>query len=292
VEEQGMANVITVMNMKGGVGKTVVSTHLAGTLALYDIKGKRRKVLAIDYDAQFNMSQMYLPTAMYSTLDKARKTSLAILQDDETMLNPYELQVPGNLKPPKVEDLIHPIYPLTSGGLLDIIPSTLDLMYVALGQTSARTDPLEERFQKFIAECRKNYDVIIIDCHPAGSILTKTALRNANHVIIPVTPTPFASRGVSLMVQFVDSVKTGTKGAQPHILFNAEGKHPSSSQNDIRSNPHFSKHCVATPLRWFKAFSDPVGGENFVWYSGRPHSGGARTSLLTVADDLVGRLGL
>lgn len=37
-----MASVITVMNMKGGVGKTVISAHLAGMLARYEFKGKSR----------------------------------------------------------------------------------------------------------------------------------------------------------------------------------------------------------------------------------------------------------
>lgn len=287
-----MASVITVMNMKGGVGKSVVSAHLAGMLALYAFGGKRRKVLAIDYDAQFNLSQMYIPISAYFALEKARKTSLAILQDDETQLNPYELQVSGKLKPPQAAALIHPIYLPNEGGLLDIIPSTLDLMYVALGQTTARTDPLEERFAKFIAECRMIYDVILIDCHPAGSILTKTALQNSDHVIVPVTPTIFAERGVSLMIEFVNSSKAAATGASAHILFNQEGKTPSVAQSSIRSNPRFSGHCTTVPLRWFKAFSDPLGGANFVWHSGRPHSTRALDNLHGVSRDIVTRLSL
>jgi len=53
--------VITVMNMKGGVGKTTVSMHLAGVFARYMIGNKPRKILAIDYDPQFNLSQAFLP---------------------------------------------------------------------------------------------------------------------------------------------------------------------------------------------------------------------------------------
>jgi chromosome partitioning protein len=45
-----MGVVITVMNMKGGVGKTTVAMHLAGISARYRINDKARKVLAIDYD--------------------------------------------------------------------------------------------------------------------------------------------------------------------------------------------------------------------------------------------------
>jgi len=74
-----MGTVITVMNMKGGVGKTTVAAHLAGFFARYKIHDKTRRVLLIDYDAQFNLSQMFLPATTYFELEKQRKTSLAIL---------------------------------------------------------------------------------------------------------------------------------------------------------------------------------------------------------------------
>lgn len=276
-----MASVITVMNMKGGVGKTVVAAHLAGMLSMYEFTGKRRRVLAIDYDAQFNLSQMFISSSTYFDLEKARKTSLAILQDDEVDVDPYTLQVPGNRIPPPTKELAHAI-----NDHLDVVPSTLALMYVALGQTSARTDPLEERFRKFIEECKSLYDIIIIDCHPAGSVLTKTALQSSDHVLIPVAPSPFAERGIALMMQFLASTR-----ASPHILFNREGKAPSSSQLDIRSNGRFTKHCLAATLQYFKAFADPIGGESFVWSSGKPHSGAARANLLAVVSEIVARTG-
>jgi chromosome partitioning protein len=276
-----MASVITVMNMKGGVGKTVVAAHVAGMLSMYEFNGKRRRVLAIDYDAQFNLSQMFVPANTYVSLEKARKTSLAILQDDEVDVDPYELQVSGNRTPPPVTNLVHKINPH-----LDIVPSTLDLMYIALGQTTARTEPMEERFRKFIDSCKKLYDVIIVDCHPAGSILTKTALQNSNHVIIPVTPSLFAARGVGLMKRFLEPSK-----AAPHILFNLEKKKPSTSQLNIRENPHHTQHCLAMPLQRFKAFADPLGGDNFVWHSTRPHSDNAYSNLRAVVNEIVTRTG-
>lgn len=276
-----MASVITVMNMKGGVGKTVVAAHLAGMLSMYEFHGKRRRVLVIDYDAQFNLSQMFVPANTYVTLEKAHKTSLAILQDDEIDVNPYVLQVSGNRTPPPVKNLTHNI-----NTHLDIVPSTLDLMYVALGQTTARTEPMEERFRKFVENCKKLYDVIIVDCHPAGSILTKTALQNSNHVIIPVAPSPFAARGIGLMKRFLE-----LSTAAPHVLFNLEKKKPSSSQLNIRGNPHHTQHCLATTLQRFKAFDDPLGGDHFVWHSKRPHSSRAYYNLHAVVNEIVARTG-
>jgi chromosome partitioning protein len=213
-----MGVVITVMNMKGGVGKTTVAMHLAGVAARYKLNDKPRKVLAIDYDPQFNLSQAFLPAKSYFALEKQRKTTLSILLDDEEHLNPYHLQVPGNHTPPKVSDVATRIYSYTNAHL-DLVPSTLDLMYVALGQATTHTKPIEERFQKFITECRSLYDVVFIDCHPAGSLFTKTSLRNSDHVLIPVMPQRYAQRGIGLMMNFIAAKKVGETSPQPHILF-------------------------------------------------------------------------
>ena len=96
-----MGTVVTVMNMKGGVGKTTVTANLAGILSSYIVGGKPAlNVLMIDYDPQFNLSQAYIESSKYFALEKARKTTLAVLMDDATALDPYKLQVPGNHKPP------------------------------------------------------------------------------------------------------------------------------------------------------------------------------------------------
>src|SRR5690242_13912844 len=92
-----LAKVLTVMNMKGGVGKTTVTMHLAGMFARSVWSGgKPHKVLAIDYDPQFNLSQAFLPPKEYFAAEKKRKTTLSILLDDDTELDPYKLQVPGS----------------------------------------------------------------------------------------------------------------------------------------------------------------------------------------------------
>ena len=193
-------------------------------------------MLAIDYDPQFNMSQSFLPPKSYFALEKKRKTTLSILLDDPTKLNPYQLQVPGNHKPPKVRELVTPIYQYDDS-CLDLIPSTLDLMYVALGQATTQTKPIEERFEKFIADCRTSYDLIIIDCHPAGSLFTKTSLRNSDHVLIPVVPQRYAVRGIGLMMQFIAAKNAGDTAPTPHILFNATSRRVVAAQeSQIRSN--------------------------------------------------------
>ncbi|TGO03384.1 hypothetical protein PN36_07270 [Candidatus Thiomargarita nelsonii] len=275
--------------MKGGVGKTTVTMHLGGIISLYEFGGFLRKVLLIDYDPQFNLSQAFLPAKTYFELEKKGKTILSVLQDDKTDLDPFHLQVPGNEEPPEVTDISHKIYKPRNGGCLDIIPSTLDLMYIALGQSEKRTKPIEERFTKFIAQCKKIYDLVLIDCHPAGSIFTKTALQNSDHVIIPVISQPYAERGVGLMMKFIEAKKLGTQGPQPHILFNLMSP---SEEATIRQNARFAKKCMTATLKKYKIFSEPLAGEGFVWYSSKPYSAQALENLMGVAEELIKKIGI
>lgn len=287
-----MAAVITVMNMKGGVGKTTVAMHLAGIFARYKLgKDHPRRVLAIDYDPQFNMSQAMLPVKRYFELEKDRKTTLAVLVDDDTALDPFEVQVAGNHKPPAPSDVVTRIYGTSDKtGFLDILPATLDLMYVALGPATMKVAPIEERFAKFIEQCRSDYDVIIIDCHPAGSLFTQTSLRASDHVIIPVAPQRYAVRGVGLMINFISSKQVGDKPPTPHILFNSVPRFGVSTQEaDIRTNRRYSSYCLKSTLKKYKAFSDPENGVGFVWTSSRPYGIEALSNLVTVASEVVDR---
>ena len=284
-----MSVVITVMNMKGGVGKTTVAMHLGGMFSRYVFDGNRR---LIDYDPQFNLSQAFLPAKLYFSLEDQRKTTISILLDDDSELDPYHLQVPGNEIPPKVEDITTQIYKFKDGGQLDLVPSTLDLMYVALGQTDNQIKPIEERFEKFISQCKLIYDIILIDCHPAGSLFTKTSLRNSDHVLIPVTPQRYAVRGIGLMMKFIKAKKQGTKGPASHILFNATPRSGiAPEESAIRANPEYTAHCMTDTLKWYGAFGEPEEGKGFVWTSGKPYSTQAFRNLHSVSQEFFQKIG-
>lgn len=145
-----MGKVITVMNMKGGVGKTTVSCHFAGMAAREPLGGAAgKRVLLIDYDPQFNASQTFLPSRTYFELEERKKTILSVLMDDPTTVDPFTIALPGQFPPPSVDNLVHNIWDGLDGKL-DIIPSTLDLMYVALGNPNRSLDIIKKRFEHFI----------------------------------------------------------------------------------------------------------------------------------------------
>jgi chromosome partitioning protein len=167
-------------------------------------------------------------------------------------------------------------------------------MYLALGQSDVKTKPMEERFAKFIEEARALYDLILIDCHPAGSLFTKTSLRNSDDVLIPVVAeSSYAIRGVGLMMNFINAKKVGEKSPKPHILLNMTPRF-GATQNEvrIRNNPGVAPHCMTSSLKWYKAFSEPEGGVGFVWDSGKPYSTQAFSNIVTVAREVVSRVGV
>jgi len=288
-----VAVVVTVMNMKGGVGKTTVAMHFAGMVARYPLGNpKPKRVLAIDYDPQFNMSQAFLPSKRYFQLEAEKKTTLSILTDDGAEIDPFRLNVAGNHTPPLPKDVTVNVHSNThSGGHLDLVPSTLDLMYVALGRVNNHIEKMEERFAKFIDQAKKDYDLIVIDCHPAGSVFTDTSLKNSDHVVIPVAPQRFALRGIGLMMEFIEARGVGNHRAKPHILFNSVPRTGISPvETDIRTNKKFAPHCLTNTLRKFSAFSDPAEGTGFVWNSGKPYSGEAFQNLSRVSTELLNRI--
>lgn len=289
-----MGTVVTVMNMKGGVGKTTVCLNLGGILAEYQIDGQYKKVLLIDYDPQFNLSQATLQSSRYFKLEKAGNTSLRILQNAHKSIDPYSIQTPDSSEPPAPSSITESVISRGTGETLDIVPSTLDLMYVALGSATGDTTVIETRWRKFIDECRKLYDLIMIDCHPAGSLLTRTALANSDHVLIPVVPQPFATRGIALMRRFVDASTISPKQPNLHILFNMlprSGPTP-SVVTEIRRNRRMGKLCLEHTLVKYSAFAEPNGGEGFVWLSHKPYSTQAFFNLRAVSWEFAKRIDL
>jgi len=290
-----VGEVLTVMNMKGGVGKTTVAIHIAGIFAKRSIAvaGRPLKVLAIDYDPQFNMSQAFLPAARYFKIENEKKTILSVLIEDDSKLNPFKLQVPTSETPPSVGEVATAIIKGVNG-YLDLVPSTLDLMYVALGRFQRNMAPIEERFEKFIAEARSKYDLVVIDCHPAGSLFTQTALSNSGYVLIPVAPQRYALRGVGLMLRFIAAKSVSTSNSpKPLILFNAVGRSGVSDEEvRVRGSREAKGFCLNNTLKRYKAFSEPEDGKGFVWESGRPYSKEARINLIQVAQEIAGRIGI
>ncbi|MEZ4947991.1 MAG: ParA family protein [Saprospiraceae bacterium] len=164
-----MATVISLLNHKGGVGKTTSSINIgAGMVEL----GKR--VMLIDLDPQANLTvSLGIPRQKYSIYESLR---------GESELVPYQVK---------------------EG--FDVVISTLDLSgaEMELINEAGREFILRE----LLAPVMEEYDYIIIDCPPSLGLLTLNALTSSRYVLIPLQTEFLALQGVAKIKQIIDKVR-------------------------------------------------------------------------------------
>ncbi len=182
--------VISVVNMKGGVGKTTLSVNIAYILE----KFHNKKVLLIDIDPQFNATQYLVPWDTIVNHFENKKTVLDIIMPKkEEQIDLVNSKKKKKDKEPKLSDYIINIS-RSNGSFFDIIPSTLELIEIENSVRGA-----EHRLKNFIKKFCKHYDVIMIDCPPTIGIHTLSAFLASAHYIIPIKPDHLSSLGLSLL---------------------------------------------------------------------------------------------
>ena len=176
LKQHGPARVIAMCNQKGGVGKTTSSINIAGALCLYG-----RRVLIVDFDPQ-----------------GAATVGLGI------NANSVDNTIYTAMFDPSLD--VHEVVRHTRFDGLDIIPANIDLSAAEIQLVTEVGR--EQALAATIRPLRQEYDVIIIDCQPSLGLLTVNALTAADGVIIPVAAEFFALRGVALLMQSIEKVRS------------------------------------------------------------------------------------
>ncbi|MBI4598999.1 ParA family protein [Candidatus Uhrbacteria bacterium] len=169
-----MAHVISVVNQKGGVGKTTTSLNLAAYLA-----EQGKFVLLIDLDPQANA------TAGLGIDYKSLERGI------------YE----GIIGEHRLRDLVHP----TPHEGLKVIPATPSLAGAAVELVTV--EAREHYLRKALLEIRHDYDYVIIDNPPSLGLLTINALTAADSVLVPVQAEYYALEGLGQLLGTVDLVR-------------------------------------------------------------------------------------
>jgi chromosome partitioning protein len=178
------AKTVSVVNMKGGVGKSTLTANLGWSAALQ----KQLRVLLVDLDPQFNLSQYILGSRKYEAhLDASGKTVLDILEQG----NPATT----NGFAPK-EAIVQVVKPWgKSPAKLDLVPSSLQLSW------TLRHGASKEFLANFIEDVKAAYDLVLIDCAPTDSILTDAAYLSSDYLLVPVRPEYLSTIGLPLLMQ-------------------------------------------------------------------------------------------
>ncbi len=187
--EEKMATVASMINMKGGVGKTTLAMHLAHTADSQNLH-----TLAVDLDPQSNLSQALMGPKAYVKYIEA---------DHPTVVQIFDEYVPTssrNTSSSRVLD-VHDVIVKKAGywttnSTLDLIPSRLEL-------SRSMKDPYgkERRLARALAQVSTEYDLILIDCAPTESVLTDAAYFASRYILVPIKPEFMATIGLPLLAR-------------------------------------------------------------------------------------------
>ena len=183
-----MTHIISVINFKGGVGKTTTTVALAETFSAETGK----TVLVIDLDPQTNSTLMLIGEDRWFDLN-AKGHTLATLFKDALD--------PGNKRFDLGAALQKHVSDVDAARTVDLLPSSLDLIDVQdrlAGVPSGKyyaVNPVD-LLLRAVKSVLDNYDLILIDCPPNLGIITLNGLRISDGYIIPTIPDHLSTYGI------------------------------------------------------------------------------------------------
>ena len=179
-----MAQIVSFINYKGGVGKTTMSVEIAATLA----RKFGFKVLIVDLDPQTNASFYLIPEADW---EKWVNTKGSLKDIFESAIRDEDFDVSAVI----MKDVYDGIDLLPSH--LDLLPIDLELAAKWGAQSSEAKMIIKDRLNPAIES--GEYDFVVIDCPPNLNLVTQNALMLSDSYVVVCLPEYFSIRGIGLI---------------------------------------------------------------------------------------------
>ncbi len=195
----GRGRVIAMLNIKGGVGKTVLAANLFAAAHLAD----KRSISFIDLDPQHNLTQYFLSPGERNRIRGRNHTIYGVLNARaEQSLKPSDF---GAVAAPlsRIKNTKQPTFELVAGDER-LFEYTLD--------TRSERDKAEAftRFRALVSALRARSDAVVIDANPCATFLTRLAITTADHIVAPVRPEKYSLTGLNMLEHVVREVRGRT----------------------------------------------------------------------------------
>ena len=215
--------IISIINQKGGVGKTTTVINLAAGLAQQE-----KKILVIDLDPQGNAT-----TGLgLSNMENSSDTIYGVLNGTK-----------------KIAEIIKK----TKFKNLDLITSNVDLsgLEVETAGDNERAFILKAKLTAYLNDYKASYDYILIDCPPSLSLLTVMALVSSNSLVVPLQTEFFALEGLTQLMKTIERIKVSLNPKlkiRGILLTMYDRRNKLSSQVEKEARDYFSEKVYVTVI--------------------------------------------